>query len=351
MKPLAALLALLCLQGAFAGPDPWAARPGPLRIAGPPEMAGVLRKWIHGFGQEHPGIPVQVQLAGTDVGLGALATGRADIAFAGRAGAPQELKAFEWIFRYPPTAVAVMTGSLDHPGYANALVVLVHRDNPLPAVTFAQLRRLFDPHPLGSGLRTWEEAGLPAPWSGHAIHFYLPDTESGTGVFFRDRVLDGARALPWRQVREIPDSADRGAGRNDAGDRIARAVATDRLALAIAPLPRRLPASVKVLAVAAGQDGTPLAPSAAALVEGRYPLGRTVRAYVNAAPAHPADPARAHPLDRGVAAFLRYALGPDGQRDVDAAGGYLRLDPREALAQSLRLDAASQLTDRPARSP
>jgi phosphate transport system substrate-binding protein len=332
MKPLAALLALAFAHGAWAG-DPWAVRTGPLRIEGPPEMGAVIQQWVRGFQQEHPGTPVQVHLAGTDVGLGALTTGRADIAFAGRSAAPQELKAFEWVFRYPPTAVTVLNGSLDRPGAANALVVLVHRDNPLQAITFAQLRHLLD------GPHQWQDAGVAGRLAPRPIHFYLPDAESGTGVFLRHRVLADTRALPWDQVTEIADSAERGPHRHDAGDRIARQVARDPLALAVAPLPPQLPPQVKVLAVATGADDAPLRPSVQDVIAGGYPLAREVRAYVNAAPARPADPSRAHALDRDVAAFLDHALGPDGQGNVDAAAGFLPLAPASAVAARERLDA------------
>jgi phosphate transport system substrate-binding protein len=163
----------------------------------------------------------------------------------------------------------------------------------------------------------------------------MPGSESGTGTFFRKAALHNTRTLPWDRLTEINDSAEQGVGRHDAARKLAQAVSRDTSAIALAPLSAGLPASVKVLSLSAGNE--PLLPSVENLVGSRYPLGRMVHAYVNAAPAQPLDPARAHALDPRVAEFLRYILGPDGQRDVEADAAYLPLDARRAIAETERL--------------
>lgn len=74
------------------------------------------------------------------------------------------------------------------------------------------------------------------------------------------------------------------------------------------------------------------------LVSRRYPLGRVLRAYVNAAPDKPVDPKMARPLDRGVAEFLRYVLSAEGQSAAAAEGHYLPLGS-EAPAQLASLQS------------
>jgi phosphate transport system substrate-binding protein len=319
-----------------AGLDPWSVNHGPVRIEGPREAAGVVQRWIDGFRKQHPEIAIESHLRGTDVGIGALTTGRADIALAGREAAPQELKGFEWIYRYQPSAVEVMSGSLDHPGRSPALVVLVHRSNPLQAFSMAQLAGLFGVGPKSEGRATtpdtWGDLGLAGTWSRRGIRLYLPDVESGTGVFFRSQVLGDTRTLPWARLTEIADSALLGPRRHDAARRLAQAVAHDASAIAVAPLSERQPRSVKVVPLSQGSDA--VLPSATGVVARTYPLARVVRAYVNAAPAQPIDPARAHPLDPRVKVFLQYLLSPDGQHDVEADGEYLPLDARRAIAQA-----------------
>jgi phosphate transport system substrate-binding protein len=340
MKKIATLLAALCLCAgmAAAGTDPWAPSRDALRIEGPPEMAGVVQRWITGFTRLHPGTTVRVDLRGTDVGLGALTTGAADIALAGRDAAPQEIKGFEWIYRYPPTPIDVMGGSLDHPGRSPALAILVHRDNPLRSIDVAQLDRLFNAdrqHGRPAAWSTWGQLGLGGAWERRTVHLYMPDAESGTGTYFRRAVLGNTRTLPWGRLTEIEDSTGQGAGRHDAGRRIAQSVSRDVSAIAVAPMSGALPPTVKVLRLSAGEEAE--LPSLETLTARRYPLGRIVHAYVNAAPAQPLDPTRAHALDSRVADFLRYVLSPDGQSDVEADGSYIRLDSDRASAEVERL--------------
>ena len=329
MKALAVAGLLLCaVSVADAAVDPWAATQGPLRIEGPVEMKGVVARWVASFTRRNPQIRVEVQLRGTDVGLGALVTGRTDIALAGRDATEPEIKAFEWIFRYQPTAIDIMSGSLDHPGRSPALAVLVSRDNPLGEISVRQLAQLFTPGQ--GGLRTWGEVGGGNGWASHPVHLVMPGAETGTGVFFRDRILAGARALPWDHLTEVEDR-----GEHDAARRIAETVEHDRYALAVAPLSAKLPVAVKVLPVVA-EGQAAVTPSVETVVSRAYVLGRVVHAYVNAAPAQPVDPSRAHPLDPRAAQFLKYVLSSAGQRDVEDSKEYLPLVEQEALAQVKR---------------
>lgn len=330
MKTTLTILSAVLMQTAMAAtPDPWAVNAGPLRISGPAAMRDVVERWTRGFAKEHPEITVDVKLAGTDVGYGALVTGRTDIAFGGREIASQEAKAFEWIFRYQPTGIDVANGSVDRPGRAAALAVLVHKDNPMRTVTFAQLKRFFDADRQDGkpgAWETWGDAGLHGSWAKRTIHLYMPPSESGTGAYFRKVALASTRAFPWSRVTETDDTP-----------RIAAAVARDPSALAVVPMARGLPSNVKLLALSSSEEGraTPLTRQT---VETRqYPLARSVRAYVNAAPASPVDPAHAHALDPRAAAFLAYVLGPDGQRDVELEGSFVKLDPVRATGEAARL--------------
>lgn len=330
MKATLTILSALFMQTAVAAtPDPWAIDRGPLRISGPVAMRAVVERWTRGFAKEHPEITVDVKLAGTDVGYGALVTGRTDIAFGGREIASQEAKAFEWIFRYQPTGMDVATGSVDRPGRAAALAVLVHRDNPMRAVTFTQLKRFFDAdrqHGKPGAWETWGDAGLQGSWARRAIHLYMPPSESGTGTYFRKVALASTRAFPWSRVRESDDTP-----------RIAAAVARDPSALAVVPMTNGLPANVKLLALSSSDEGRAMPLTRETVGTRQYPLARSVHAYVNAAPANPADPAHAHALDPPAAAFLAYVLGPDGQRDVELEGSFVKLDPVKATSEAARL--------------
>ena len=341
MRSRAVFLALAaCATSAHAEEryQPLAPVRGVIRIWGNDTIAGVVRRWAEGFARHHPGARIEARMIGGDVAMGALTTGKADIALLGREAAPQEVKGFEWIYRYRPSAIEVLNGSLDQPGCSPALAVLVHRSNPLSTVTMAQLDALFSADPRGGNgvLRTWGQLGLSSNWAGRAIHLYSPDTETGTGVFFRNAALGGTRKLNWERLTEVEDSTGPSAPPHDAGHKLAALVAVDPSGVAVAPLSAPLPANVHVVALAIREGEAAVLPTRETLLARRYPLGRVVRAYVNAAPEKPPDPTTARPLDRGVAEFLRYVLSPEGQEAAAADGRYLPLGS-EALAQLARL--------------
>ncbi len=88
------------------------------------------------------------------------------------------------------------------------------------------------------------------------------------------------------------------------------------------------PAEVKALALAPAEGAPAVAATAENLASRRYPLARAAFAYYNRKPDAP--------LDAPVAEFLRYVLGPEGQR-VAASGAYLTLEATNAREQSEKL--------------
>ncbi len=309
-------------------PPPYQAREdvaGVVRVWGSAEMKPVIERWEEGFGRAHPQVRFENRLTGSDVGMAALYTGNADIAFLGRDAAASEVKAFEWIYRYRPQRVEVMTGS-DRPGRSPALVAYVQRDNPLASLTLAQLDAVFSHERLRgapAAILTWGALGLTGAWADKPIKLYAFDTETGTGRYFRDIVLKDSRKLNWDRMTEFKDTS---AGSHDAGERILAALAGDRFGLAVASGPA--PAGVKALALAPAEGAPAVGATAENLASRRYPLARAAFAYYNRRP----DTL----LDAPVAEFLRYVLGPEGQKDV-ASGAYLMLEVANAREQSEKL--------------
>jgi phosphate transport system substrate-binding protein len=304
----AALAALVLLATTFAAaielePPPYRVRSsieGTIRIAGNAQAKPVLDAWERGFHREHPGARIERDLRGTDVGMASLYTGQADIVIAGRAATAPEAKAFEWIYRYRPFAVEIATGSVDRAGLSPALVAYVYADSPLERVTLAQLDAMFTRE---------RQPGDPA-------RLYTFDTESGTGRFFRETVLKDSRMLEWDRITELTDGAA-----------ILAALQRDRDGLAVASGPP--PRGLKAIPIA-GDDGVFRAATRDEVISRRYPLSRAVYAYVNRKPGDP--------LDATVGAFLRYALGPQGQRDVDESAAYLPLTAAMVREQLRKLD-------------
>jgi phosphate transport system substrate-binding protein len=291
---------------------------GVIRVWGTAELKPVLERWEEGFKKTHPAARFESRMTGSDVGLPGLYTRRADIALLGREATAAEIKAFEWIFRYRSAAIEVATGSLGAPGRSPALVVYVHRDNSLAQLTLAQLDAAFGcEHLRGApeNIRTWGQLGLTGEWRDQPIHLYAPDTEEGTGRFFRSVVLNDSRMLDWEHLREFVDTKGRVAT-HDAGRKIIDALAADPLGLAVAGA-GLTDTRVKPLALAAAATGPFVAPTRDSLVARNYPLTRAVFAYVNRAPGGPLDPK--------VREFLAYVLSAEGQREIERAGDYLPL--------------------------
>jgi phosphate transport system substrate-binding protein len=312
-----------------SGPAAPVPAPGTLRIWGTPEMKPIAQRWAEAFRKRHPGARVELRMTGSDIGMAGLYTGRADVALLGRDATANEVKAFEWVYRYKPARVAVMNGSLQRPGRSPALAAFVHRDNPLSRITLAELDALFGEERLrgaGRAIRTWGDLGLAGDRAGKPVHLYTFDTESGTGRFFRNAVLGGSRKLHWETLEEFRDSAPLGNPSHDASRKIIAALARDPYGLAVAGAGAG--PGVKALKVAAG-EGPGEAPTREGIVAGRYPLARAVYAYFNRKPDAAAD--------AKVAEFLQYALSREGQQDVEAAEAYLPLNPETAREQLRQL--------------
>lgn len=324
---MAATLLVATTAGALeVVPPPYQQRTeaaGVVRVWGTAELRPLLDRWASGFQRVHPAIRIEAHLTGTDVGMAALYTGKADLALAGREASANEAKAFEWIHRYKPSPVEVATG-FETPGRSPALVACVNAANPLSQLTLAQLDAIFSHERLQGFPRaivTWGDLGLTGEWAAKPINLYTFDTESGSGRFFRGAVLKDSRKLNWERLTEFSDTATRAS--HDAARKIFAALARDRYGLAVAS--GRVPPSVKVLAL-------PVEPTREAIASRRYPLARAVHAYFNAKPGTA--------LDAPLADFLRFVLSEEGQR-LAGEGDYLPLDSANAARQRETLAMAA----------
>src|SRR5215469_1370661 len=106
-------------------------------------VEGLVQAWEDGFRQRQPGVTFVNRLHGTASAIGALYTGTGDLALMGREIWQPEIDAFKEVFGYQPAGIHVMTGSLDVRNRDYAIVVFVHRDNPLSRLTLTQLDAIY----------------------------------------------------------------------------------------------------------------------------------------------------------------------------------------------------------------
>ena len=100
------------------------------------------RYWEEGFRRYHPGVSFYFHLTSAAAAIPALITEVADIA-PNRRIAWKELLGFQRTFSHDPLEVTVVHGSFDVPGWSNALVIFVHRSNPIGRLTLAQLDGIY----------------------------------------------------------------------------------------------------------------------------------------------------------------------------------------------------------------
>lgn len=328
---LAALLFASTVGAAGIAPPPLRSGDEPLRIWGNAQLEPVVVEWTQALRRSSRDHRFAVQMKGSDVGMAGLYTGKADIALLGREATDSELKAFEWVFRYPPRRIEIGSGSLARSGQSPALAVLVHRDNPLRSIRIDQLAALLRGDAGSVGLRAWGQLGVDGDWALKPVALYASSADSGSGRFLRNRLLQGDMRLHWDALTEFPQPATRGSERDDRGRHIVNAVARDRLGLALTDL-EFVDDRVRVVAVSETSGGEPLRASERSLVDRSYPLRRPIFAYINAPPARPLDPA--------IQVFLQHVLDRDGQRALRRHSAYLPLDRATAVRQRQLLQQA-----------
>jgi phosphate transport system substrate-binding protein len=304
---------------------------GTIRIWGPASMSALARNWAEGFRRGQPGVKVEINLMGSDTAIPGLYSGQADIAFLGRENNITDDNGFFRPMQYKPERFELTTGSLDVPGKTSALVVFVHRDNPLARLTLAQLDAIFG-HERRRGaagnIRTWGDLGLTGEWAGRPVNLYGYDAETGTGQYFLKAVLGDSRKMNWENLREFKDLRRPDGSVYPAAEQSLDALRLDRFGLAVSCLRFASP-EVKAVALAAGPDGPYFQATRETLIARQYPLARTTYAFINRPPGNALEPK--------VREFLRYIFSREGQADLVGEGGYLPLNHDTLAAQRQRL--------------
>lgn len=280
-------------------------------------MGRLVTAWIAGFAKYQPGVKFENHMYGTASAIGALYTGAGDIAILGEEISPAAAVAFEREKHYAPTGVQIATGSLDVNFFDYAHMIFVHRDNPLPGLTLAQLDGIFGAeHRRGPrNLRTWGDVGLTGEWANRRIQPYGWQVDVDFALFFREAVLENSHR--WNtDLKEFAHVRRPDGTQYDHGQQIVDTLAQDPAGIAISnvryanPLVRALP-----LARAAGEPF--VAPTKANLISQAYPLVRIIPAFFDQPPGQPVDPK--------VREFLRYLLSREGQQALVHDSDYLPL--------------------------
>lgn len=230
---MAPVKAILLVAGMFASqasdhhPPPRRLNANQLVIATSLQLAPLLQRTANLLEQERPGLKISILPVGSDVAMAELYTHQADLAVIGRAATDPEIKAFQWIYQYPPKGWPVLRGSLAVAGHSPSVRLLVNASNPISRISLKQLELAF----RGKQHVQWRDLGVTGRFAKLTVHPIMPDSEQGTGRFIRDALFQGSTLFAWDRVKEVSEPLRRGAV--DAfGNRIAQAVARDPQALA-----------------------------------------------------------------------------------------------------------------------
>jgi phosphate transport system substrate-binding protein len=303
---------------------------GTIRNFGNNYIPGLMKAWEDGFRLKQPGITFETDLPGSEAAMAGLYSGRADLAFIGRELYPSELDAFEQTIGHPPLEIEISSGSFETAHKTFALMVFVHKSNPLAKMTLRQLAHVYGcvNSAEGGAITEWGQLGLLGAWEHRPIHVYGYSLETGMARYFQRAVLSGSDRWSDR-LRDFDNGHDANGAVINAGVYVLDALAQDPDGIAYANFLYAGP-NVKPLDLSRGTNQRFWGPTRRDAYLRRYPLTRFTIAALDRAPGQPVDPK--------LREFLRYILSRDGMKAVVEDGAYLPLNPRQVEVELKKLE-------------
>jgi phosphate transport system substrate-binding protein len=294
-------------------------------------MGMLVKSWEDGFAKYQPGVKFEYDMYGTASAMGALYTGKGDIAILGQEIYPFETVAFQQAKHYPPLGIEIATGSLDVRNFDFAIGVFVHKNNPLSQMTLDQIDKVSAWHDgsKGANIETWGQLGLGDEWVDKPIHLYGWHESDVFSTFVEHAALHDSHR--WRCGMKQYAHIHRADGTiYDSGQQILDDLASDPYGIALSNVRYLKDDAVKPLALARTAAEPYYAATKDTLIDRQYPLGRIIPAEIDREPGQPVDPK--------VKEFLLYILSQEGQKDIVRNGKYLPMQPEAARREREKLN-------------
>lgn len=255
-------------------------------------MVNVAQVWAEEYAKVCTNVAIEVAGGGSGVGIAALIDGTVALANSSRPLKPSEIsKAREHAGKDP---VEFITGY-------DALVVYIHKDNPLEEITLAQLAELYGE---GGHVERWSDLGVTNTMCKRdRIIRISRQSSSGTYDFFREIAL-GKRDFKLGTL-ELNGSKE-----------VVELVAHTPCAIGYSGMGYAVP-GVKMLRVARKPEGPFVAPTAECALSGAYPIARPLLMYTLGEP------------EGRIREYMDWIMSPAGQEIVSRVG-YVPLS-RDAL--------------------
>lgn len=278
---------------------------GTLGAVGSDTMAGLMLRWGETLTTRYPQVTLQFQAAGSASAPSALMAGTTRLGPMSRPMTAAERDNFIERYGYPPLELKVAR---------DALIVVVHRHNPLRVLTRQQVDAIFSTsNACGAEapIRRWAQLPATHDWAFGTIALHGRNLASGTHGLFQARALCGGDFR--NDISEHPGSSA-----------VVAAVGESPNAMGYAGYNHLTPAVHAVSLYDSNGVATP--PSEAAIQSGDYPLSRYLYLYVNLPPGDSLPPAEQ--------AFIALIMSEQGQQ-IARASGFVPLAP-EVLKQQAR---------------
>ncbi len=282
------VLLMLALTSANAMASPVS---GTLSAVGSDTMAGLILRWGEVLSQRHPDVNIQFQASGSANAPAALMAGTTRLGPMSRQMTDTERQAFEQRYGYPPLELKVAR---------DALVVIVHRHNPLAELTRQQVDALFSTTRecgADAAINRWQALPATRDWPFGAISLHGRNSASGTYGLFQQRALCGGAFRPTLSQHPGASAAVAAVGESPGSIGYAGY--------------HHLTPNVKAVSLI-NADGQAIAPNENSVQNGDYPLSRYLYLYVNAPPERP--------LPAAEKALLDLIFSPEGQQIARSAG-------------------------------
>ena len=139
-------------------------------------LVNVAQAWAEAYPKVNPDVAVSVSGGGSGTGIAAMINGTVDIANASRKMKNKEMELAKKNGQSPVEHVV---------GY-DALVVFIHPDNPIKAMSLAQLKDIYGRDPK---VKNWSDMDITVPGCKDKIVVVSRQNNSGTYVYFKETVL------------------------------------------------------------------------------------------------------------------------------------------------------------------
>ena len=277
------LLLVFCLGGLLAtvGCGRTTEDRGVIQIKGSDTEVNVAQRLAEVFMERHPEVSISVTGGGSGTGIAALINGQTDIANSSREMKPEEIERAQKLGINPVATIFAR----------DRLALIVNQTNPVQSLTVEEIGNIY------KGKTThWKTVGGPD----EEISLYGRQSNSGTYIYFRDRVLKGDYSLHMKMM--------------NGNAQIVEGVKQDRagigyVGIAYVVQKGKVVKGIRLLDIhqeAAGELSTP--PETEKAGQGVNPMSRPLYQYTNGPP------------QGRLAKFIEFELSPEGQELVTQEG-------------------------------